>query len=75
MTTPLGLAMMTPMGDRPAVPSELSGAMLDPDTQLGMLDGVALHSHAVALVVGSTQTNPDGQDPIAVDTEPTYDVA
>lgn len=74
MTTPFGLAMMTPMRDRPAVP-ELSGAMLDLDTQLGMLDGVALHSHAVALVVGSTQTNPDGQDPIAVDTEPTYDVA
>lgn len=39
MTVPFGLTMMTPMRDRPALP-ELSGAKLDPVTQLGMLGGV-----------------------------------
>ncbi len=42
--TPLGLTMITPMRDRSALP-DLSGATLDPDTQLGMLDGVPLYSH------------------------------
>lgn len=73
MTVPFGLTLLTPPQDRLALP-ELYGATLDPGTQLGTLDGVPLHAHPAALVLGSTQTNPDGKDPIAVDTEPTCDV-
>ncbi len=63
MTVPFGLTMLTPTQDCLALP-ELSGATLDPSTQLGTLDGVPLHAHPAALVLGSTQTNPDGQDPM-----------
>ena len=70
---PLGLTFLTPI---PADPdgSILSTASLCPETQIAVLpDGRSLHEVAPLVAVCTPQTNPDGKDPIAVDTDPTHD--
>ncbi|HSV65863.1 MAG TPA: putative ATP-grasp-modified RiPP [Mycobacteriales bacterium] len=70
---PLGLVFALPV---PADPdgSVLSAAFLCPDQQIAVLpDGRPLHEVAPMVATCTAQTNPDGKDPLAVDTDPAHD--
>lgn len=66
-TTPYGLTRMA--RPRKAWDSGLSQARLCPTDQIAYLDGRPLYVVAPLVAAGTGNTNPDGKDAIAVDTD------
>lgn len=73
-TIPFGLTLLEPIPTRSRVTEAVTSAVLDQQRQMAVFNGRSLCEQAAEdLLMGSSPTETDGKDPIAVDSDPVYD--
>lgn len=71
---PFGLTLLEPVPARSRVTDSSTSVVLDQQRQMAVFNGRPLCEQTAAdLLMGSSPTETDGKDPIAVDSDPVYD--